>query len=259
MSSSLFIASTGIKAYQGKLDTIANNIANVETAGYKRREAAFSENLAASIDNQPKREMEIGRLSPAGIRVSYGSRVAATPMDLTQGAPKQTEQPFDLMIEGQGYFQVRRSTGTDTEILFTRSGAFQKSPIGTGRYQLVNAQGDVLLGRNGTPVLLDEGTTFNVAADGTITGTNQQIGLVGFTNPQLLKNEGGVYSLVGGNTFLQAGDSYEIKQGYLEGSNVSLNEEMTDMIKAQRGFQANSRALSYADQMMGIANGIIRS
>ncbi|WP_053365291.1 flagellar hook-basal body protein [Bacillus sp. FJAT-27245] len=259
MSSSLFIATTGIKAYQGKLDTIANNIANVESAGYKRREAAFSENLAASIRQQPEAEKEVGRLSPDGLRVSYGSRIAATPLDLTQGAPKQTDQPFDFMIEGEGYFLVRRATGTGTEILYTRNGAFQKSPVGPGRFQLVNAQGDVLLGRNGNPIELNENGTFTVTGDGTIEGTGQQIGLVGFTNAQLLKDEGGVYRLTGGNVFTAPGDSYQIRQGFLESSNVSLNQEMTDMIKAQRGFQANSRALSYADQMMGIANGIMRT
>ncbi|WP_059172691.1 flagellar hook-basal body protein [Bacillus sp. FJAT-27445] len=259
MSSSLFIATSGIKAYQGKLDTIANNISNVDSAGYKRREAAFSENLAASIRQQPEAEKEIGRLSPDGLRVSYGSRIAATPMDLTQGAPKQTDQPFDFMIEGEGFFQVRRTTGTANEILYTRSGAFQKTPVGPGRFQLVNANGDVLLGRNGNPIELNENDTLTVRADGTIEGTGQQIGLVGFSNPQLLKNEGGVYRLTGGNVFLVPGDTYQIRQGFLEGSNVSLNQEMTDMIKAQRGFQANSRALSYADQMMGIANGIMRT
>jgi flagellar basal-body rod protein FlgG len=257
MNTSLFIASSGVRAYQGKLDTIASNISNVETAGFKRREASFSENLTFSIQNQAEAEKEVGRLSPLGIRASYGARIAGTALDLTQGAPKLTGQPFDFMVAGTGYFQVQRTTGDTTEVLYTRGGAFQPTPVGTDRFQLVNAHGDVLLDQNGNPIEWSTDREFVVASDGTISGTNQRIGVVDFTNPQLLKNDGGVFRLTGG-AVTAVTSSYEIKQGYLESSNVDLNQEMTDMIKAQRGYQANARALSYADQMMGIANGIMR-
>lgn len=258
MNTSLFIASSGVRAYQGKLDTIANNISNVESTGFKRREAAFSENLTVSIQNQAEQEKEVGRLSPLGIRTTFGSRMAATPLDLTQGTPKQTDQPFDFMVEGSGYFQVQRTTGTTTEILYTRGGAFQQSPVGGGLFQLVNAHGDVLLDQNRNPIEWSTDNEFVVTSDGTISGTNQQIGLVNFSNPQLLKDDGGVYRLMGGTVTAVTAIS-QIRQGFLESSNVDLNQEMTDMIKAQRGYQANARALSYADQMMGIANGIMRS
>ncbi|WP_462410714.1 flagellar hook-basal body protein [Neobacillus sp. Marseille-QA0830] len=258
MNTSLLIASSGVRAYQGKLDTIANNIANVDTEGFKRREATFSENLTVSIQNQADTQEEVGRKSPLGIRTTFGSRIAATPIEWTQGAPKQTDQPFDFMIEGSGYFQVRRSTDSGTEVLYTRSGAFQQTPIGAGRFQLVNAHGDVLLDQNGNPIEWSNDQKFVVAADGTIEGTNQRIGVVNFTNPQLLKEDGGVYRLSGG-AVTGAGSDVQIRQGYLESSNVDLNQEMTDMVKTQRGYQANARALSYADQMMGIANGIMRS
>ncbi|MEH7273219.1 flagellar hook-basal body protein [Neobacillus vireti] len=256
MNTSLLIASSGVRAYQGKLDTIANNISNVESTGFKRREAAFSENLTVSIQNQIEQQREIGRLSPPGIRTTFGSRIAGTTLELTQGAPKQTDQPFDFMIEGDGFFQVQRTTGTTTEILYTRGGAFQQSPVGGNRFQLVNTHGDVLLDQNGNPIEWSADHEFVVASDGTISGTNQQIGLVDFSNPQLLKDDGGVYRLTGGAVYAVA---TQIRQGFLESSNVNLNQEMTDMIKAQRGYQANARALSYADQMMGIANGIMRT
>ncbi|MEH7009951.1 flagellar hook-basal body protein [Neobacillus niacini] len=256
MNTSLFIASSGVRAYQGKLDTIANNISNVESTGFKRREAAFSENLTVSIQNQTEPQREIGRLSPPGIRTTFGSRIAGTPLDLTQGAPKQTDQPFDFMVEGNGYFQVQRMTGTTSEILYSRGGAFHQTPVAPGRFQLVNAHGDVLLDQNRNPIEWSNDNEFVVASDGTISGTNQRIGLVSFTNPQLLKDDGGVYRLTGGAV---TAATSQIKQGFLESSNVDLNQEMTDMIKAQRGYQANARALSYADQMMGIANGIMRS
>ena len=258
MNTSLFIASSGVRAYQGKLDTIANNISNVESTGYKRREASFSENLTVSIQNQTDLQKEIGRLSPPGVRTTFGSRIAGTQLDVTQGTPKQTDQPFDFMVEGNGYFQVQRRTGTTTEVLYTRDGAFQQTPVGNNRFQLVNAHGDVLLDQNGNPIEWANDKEFVVTSDGSIEGTNQKIGLVDFTNPQLLKDDGGVYRLTGG-AVSAVNSKYQIKQGYLEASNVDLNQEMTDMIKAQRGYQANARALSYADQMMGIANGIMRS
>jgi flagellar basal-body rod protein FlgG len=258
MNTSFYIATNGVRSYQGKLDSIANNIANVDTAAYKRRGAVFAENLTVSIQNQTDEQKEVGRLSPDGIRTTFGSRISSTPLDLTQGAAKQTNNPFDLMIEGNGYFQVQRSTG---EILYTRSGAFQLSVISNDRYQLVNASGDVLLNQNGNPIELTGTNDIQVSSNGTIAGLNTQIGIVQIENPQLLKDEGGVYRLTGGTVTMlnQNPDAgYQIRQGYLEGSNVELNQEMTDMIKAQRGFQANSRALTYADQMMGIANGIFR-
>lgn len=259
MNTSFYIASTGLRAYQGKLDTISGNISNVETVGFKRREASFSENLAISIQNQPDTQREIGRLSPYGIRAAFGARVGLTPMDVTQGASKETNNPYDFMIEGSGFFRVQRTSGNTNEILYTRSGAFQQMPVGADRFQLVNAQGDVLLDQNGNPIEGDRNTEFQVLPDGTIAGSNQRIGVVTIDNPQLLTGDGGVFQLTGGNATVAGNqDTYRIQQGYLENSNVDLNEEMTSMIKAQRGYQASARALSYADQMMGIANGIIR-
>jgi flagellar basal-body rod protein FlgG len=257
MNTSFSIASTGIRAYQGKLDTLANNIANVETSGYKRREAAFSDNLAVSIQNQAEQQKETGRVSPPGIRTTFGSRIASTSMDLSQGAVKETNNPFDLMLSGDGYFQVQRTVGDTIEIMYTRSGAFQQTPVGNGRIQLVSPQGDILLDQNGNPIEMGSGDEFGVLADGSIAGTNQKIAVVTVDNPQLLKNEGGAFLLNGANATL-TNTSFEIKQGFLESSNVDLSQEMTEMLKTQRGYQANARALSYADQMMGIANGIIR-
>jgi flagellar basal-body rod protein FlgG len=253
MNISFNIASSGVRSYQGKLDTIGNNIANVDTAGYKRRAATFSENLTVSIDNQPDPQKEVGRLSPMGIRSTFGSRIAATSIDLTPGGPKQTNNSLDLMVEGNGYFRLQRSTG---ETFYTRSGSFQLSSLGDGRFHLVNSHGDLLLNQNGNPLVVNG--EFQVTENGVISGTNEQIGIVNVQNPQQLKGEGGMYRLLGGNVVMQTPANYQIKQGYLEASNVELNQEMTDMIKAQRGLQANARALSYADQMMGIANNIYR-
>ncbi|MFJ5716448.1 flagellar hook-basal body protein [Neobacillus sp. NPDC093127] len=257
MNTSLYIASTGVRAFQGKMDNIANNIANVDTTGYKRREATFSDNLAVSIQNQTEQQKENGRTSPPGIRTTFGSRIAATTLDATQGTPLETNNPFDFMIVGDGYFQVQRTTGNTTETLYTRNGVFQQMALGNGRVQLVNSQGDILLDQNGKPIELNSGENFQVITDGTIAGSSQKMAIMTIENPQLLTDEGGVSRLIGGTVSLA--NSVNLKQGYLESSNVDLNKEMTDMIKAQRGLQANARALSYADQMLGIANGIMRT
>jgi flagellar basal-body rod protein FlgG len=255
MNSSFYIATTGVRSYQGKLDNIANNIANVDTAGFKRRSATFSENLTVSIQNQKDEQQEIGRLSPNGIRTTFGSRIGATQIDLTAGVPKQTDNPYDLMIEGNGFFQVERATG---EIFYTRSGSFQLSAVGNDRFRIVNSQGDVLLNQNGNPIEFNGTSDLQISNNGTIMGLNSRVGIVQIENPQLMTDEGGVYRLNGATATREPSAQFQIRQGYLEASNVELNQEMTDMIKAQRGLQANSRALSYADQMMGIANGIFR-
>ncbi len=251
------IAAVGLRAYQQKLDSISNNIANVDTTGYKSRDASFSENLATSIMNQPNPQREVGRFTPFGIRTAYGTRIGLTNVDLSQGQPKETGNAYDFMLEGNGFFQVQRGTGNSRQIMYTRDGAFQLSSVGGNTFQLVNGNGDVLLDRNGNPIRLNNTTDFKVLPNGTISGSGQQIGIVQISNPQLLTGEGGVFSLNGNGT-VTLDPNTQVKQGYLEGSNVDINQEMTDLVKIQRGYQANARALSYADQMMGISNSIFR-
>lgn len=260
MNSSLYIATSGLNAYQKKLDTIANNLANSETAGFKRREASFEENLAISIENQKATNREIGRLTPNGIRAGFGVHLNGTQMILDQGMQKATDNPLDLMITGQGFFQVGKLQGGNTETFFTRNGSFQKSPTNNGTYRLVNAEGYFLLDKNNQPIEIANNSDFSVNEAGMLANSTQQIGIVDFVNPQKLVNEGGnVYRFTGAGAEILANTSSTIQQGAIESSNVDMSKEVTDMITTQRGFQFNSRSISFADQMMGIANGIIRS
>lgn len=256
MNTSIYIAGSGLRAYQQKLDTIANNVANANTAGYKAREATFSENLATAINNQPNAAQEKGRLTPNGIRTSFGVHLNSTYLNVGQGSLQQTNDPYNLTIMGDGFFQLGRQNGNGFNIVYSRNGAFQKMPIGENRYQLVNASGDVLLDRNGNPIELADNASFTMQKDSTIVGSNQRIAIVDVQNPQQLRNIGdNVYELENGTVaFIDP----QVQQGYLEMSNVDITKEITDMISAQRGFQFNARALSYADQMMGIANGIMK-
>ncbi|WP_042355985.1 flagellar hook-basal body protein [Bacillus rubiinfantis] len=280
MNTSLYISSGALQAYQQKLDNTASNIANVDTNGYKRKDHSFSELLANQINNQAQAQKEIGRLTPNGIRVGYGVRTGLTQFDASQGAARQTGNPFDLMINGKGYFQVGYPDSGETH--YTRDGSFHLSPNPDqpGSYHLVNANGGYLLDQQGEPIALngEYDVSFdgngqillkNKTGEGTQFVSEQQIGFVDIQNPNLLQ-------AVGNNEFAVAEEALpngenaasvvrlmnpgeaQISSGYLEGSNVDLSKEMTDLMTSQRSYQMNARAVSYADQMTGIANNILK-
>jgi flagellar basal-body rod protein FlgG len=285
LNTSLFISSGALQAYQQKIDTTANNVANVNTTGFKRKDQSFSEILASQINNQGRTNQEIGRLTPNGLRVGYGTRTGLTQLDMEQGQAIQTGNPFDLMISGNGFFQVgypSATAGGANEVRYTRDGNFHVSPDSNkpGSYHLVNANGGFLLDQNGQPIELDGQFEVNIDSTGQIQLKNkngqgaaflsaQQVGIVDIQNPHVLQNAGNnefaidPSALTNGATvanyarMMTLGEA-QISTGYLEGSNVDLSKEMTDLMVAQRGYQLNARAVSYGDQMMGIANNILK-
>lgn len=277
MNTSLYISSGALQAFQQKLDTAANNVANVDTTGYKRRDQSFSEILANQIYNHGRTGNEAGRLTPKGIRVGYGARPGMTQLDVSQGTARQTGNPLDFMIKGKGFFQIGYPNG---DIRYTRDGSFHLSPNpnGSGTYLLANANGGYLLDQDGEPIELDSPSKVSFGGNGQIIYTDdegkqivapQRIALVDIQDSGILKN-------AGGNEFVideavlpngQAAENYinlipegesVISSGYLEGSNVDLSKEMTDLMTTQRSYQMNARAVSYADQMTGIANNILK-
>ncbi|NMD69127.1 flagellar hook-basal body protein [Bacillus sp. DNRA2] len=285
MNTSISIAAGSLRAYQQKLDTISNNVANVNTPGFKRTQQSFSEILANQINNQPGATLEVGRQTPNGVRPSYGVRTGLTQMDTTQGAPMQTDNPFALMINGNGFFQIgvpSQTVGGAMEMRYTRDGNFQLSPNpnSPGTYNLVHPNGGYLLDQNGSPIVLNDQNEVQFQSNGDILLKNknsvsgeslsgQRVGIVDIQNPNLLKNMGGNQYMIdpavlpnGTNpaNFVRTMGANEISvsAGYLEASNVDLATEMTELLLTQRGFQLNARAMSYADQMLGIANGIMK-
>ncbi|MED3624018.1 flagellar hook-basal body protein [Neobacillus thermocopriae] len=280
MNTSLFISSGALQAYQQKIDTSANNVANVYTPGFKRKDQTFSAILASQIHNQQRINEEVGRLTPNGIRVGYGVRAGISQIDMAQGQAMETGNPFDLMIQGKGFFQI--ADPVTGEVRYTRDGSFHLSPHPTqpGIFHLVHGSGGRLLDQNGNPIVLNEQYEIkmdptgriqlkNKNGDGMTTISPQRIGVVDIENPHLLKNMGeNVYAI--DSTVLPNGttpandvrpmqlEEIQLSSGYLEGSNVNLVKEMTDLMAAQRSFQLNARAVSYADQMMGIANNILK-
>jgi len=262
MIRALYTSSTGMQAQQMTLDTIANNLANVNTTGFKGSRVDFQDLLYQTL-RTPGTAGTQGTTVPTGIQVGLGARPAATNRILTQGDFQQTQNPLDLAIEGDGFFQVSRSDGS---IAYTRSGAFKKD--GTGR--VVTSDGFVL---SPNLVIPADARSVTIGSDGTVsittaTGANaQQVGtiqLAQFVNPSGLV-------AIGRNLFTPTAASGTpivgtaginglgtLSQGFLEMSNVKVVDEMVAMITSQRAYEANSKAIQTADEMLTIANNIRR-
>ena len=262
MNSALWVSKTGLAAQDTAMATVANNLANVNTNGFKSDRAVF-EDLFYSIEKQPGAQADEINTVPSGIQLGSGVRVAGTQKVFTEGSIQTTGQPMDLAIVGRGFFQVEAPNG---DILYTENGQFQLNAEGV----MVNAQGLPL-----TPAIeVPQGSTgFTVGADGIVTAVLPgdtlpselgQITLVNFTNP------GGLEAL-GGNLYRESvasGEAVEgvpgeeglgqLKQGVLEGSNVQVVEEMVRMILAQRAYEINSKAIQTADDMLGVLNNLKR-
>ena len=263
MFRSLYTAASGMQAQQFNLDTVANNLANASTAGFRRRRLQFQDLIYQNMV-MPGTAATQQTTVAAGLQIGLGTRSSASEIIQLQGDLSATGNPLDLTVEGQGFFQVTLPTG---ETAFTRSGAFH-----------MDAQGNVVTA-DGNPiepsVTIPQGvTSITVGADGTVSVTQpgqtaaQQVGNIQLA---LFANPGGLNS-VGKNLFLAttaSGDPVlgtpggseglgQIEQGYLEQSNVSVVDEFIQMIVAQRSYEANSRVVQAADQMFQLVNNLGR-
>lgn len=268
----MYTASQGLRALQSKIDTIANNVANVNTVGYKSKEAVFGELLYQQLNNQPPGETagENGRITEEMIRRGQGTFLAATPTQFSQGVQQDTGVATDLMINGRGFFRIA-SQNDPGNYLYTRNGAFHLSPIDDMNY-LVTANGEFVLNGDNEPIAFEAGSSFTVLEDGTIIektvdGEENNIGRIGiftFPNEEMLVTDGN------GNWMLNpqadpnmneptlAETGYTVIQGALESSNVDLSKQMTDLISTQRMLSMVSRALTINDEMVGLANNLVR-
>ncbi|MBU2704571.1 flagellar basal-body rod protein FlgG [Zooshikella marina] len=254
MHPGLWVGKTGMSAQDHQLTVIANNLANVATVGFKRDRAEF-EDLFYQIKRQPGGQATQDNVLPSGLQLGTGVRVHSTQKVFTTTGFQTTEQPLDVAINGRGFFQILLPDGS---ISYTRNGEFH-----------LNADGDVVNG-NGLPLepainVPQDATSITIGEDGTVSVTiagqadpqqQGQITLVDFINPPGLQ-------AIGGNLFLATGASGDpvegnagedglgfIKQHTLESSNVSIVEEMVNMITTQRAYEMNSKVISTADQML---------
>jgi flagellar basal-body rod protein FlgG len=239
MLEGLYTAAAGMAAQQQRMDALSNDVANVNTSGYKRVRIGFRD-LVYQADG------------PSGVRTGSGAAATQIGRGQEQGAFQQTGEAFDLAIGGEGYFQVRRAnTG---EIALTRNGSFRLDANG----QLVTAEGDRLV----PPIQLPRGIdpkTVNIGSDGTLSAAGRRIGqiqLVTVPAPNGLAAAGsGYFTVTAASGGVRRADG-EIQQGMLEASNVDLADAMVDMMDAQRSYSMASKAIHMQDQMMEIANGV---
>jgi len=252
MNLSLYSAATGMEAQQLNLNTIANNLANVNTPGFKRSKIEFQDLLYQKPTRAAGTDSGGGNIVPSGAEVGNGTRVAATSKVFTQGQLTNTGEKLDLAIQGDGFFEVQRPDGT---IAYTRDGSFK-----------LNAQGQVVT-TDGLPVLsgfqsIPAGSEVSVAENGQVTVTSSsgstsfRLTLTRFANPTGLRSLGGnLYEETAASGTPEVGQPSEnsygsIMQGYIEGSNVNIVEEMVALIIAQRAYEINSKSIQTSDEML---------
>jgi flagellar basal-body rod protein FlgG len=262
MIRALYSASSGMQAQQLNLDVVANNLANVNTAGFKKTRTDF-EDLLYQTYRAPGAAGAAGSTIPSGIQVGSGTRPVATQRIFSQGDFQQTENPLDLVIEGDGFFQITRPDGSTA---YTRAGAFKKD--GTGR--VVTSEGYVLQPNLVVPA---DAKGLTIGSDGTVSvfvaGQTQaqqlgQIQLAQFVNPAGLLSIGRnlfTPTSASGNAVVGTAGTQglgTIAQGFLELSNVKVVDEMVAMITSQRAYEASSRAIQTADEMLAMSNNMRR-
>ena len=263
MIRALYSAASGMTAQQLNVDNIAHNLANASTAGYKMRRAQFQDLLYQSIV-QPGSSAGQQTVVPTGLQVGLGTRAASNEIIFTQGNFEATENPLDLVIQGRGFFKVRRPSG---ELAYTRAGAFHLDRDGN----IVTSDGDPIEPQITIP---PDAQSISVATDGTVSFTQQgqsaaQLG--GQIQIAIFQNPAGLNS-IGRNLYLQTDASGDptigspggqegmgtLLQGYTEQSNVSVVEEFVNLIVSQRAYEANSKVVKAADDMYQQVNNIPR-
>ncbi|MQN01881.1 MAG: flagellar hook-basal body complex protein [Lachnospiraceae bacterium] len=273
MMRSLWTAATGMKSQQTAVDTIANNLANVNTVGFKQKNTEFKSLLYQNI--QTRTTSANGQTKPTQAQVGLGTRVAATNTSFATGIQQSSDNPAACFIAGNGFFSVE---GVDGNTYYTRDGDFNWTIDNDGRRILTNNQGLRILDSRGRRITLPDGVSVDkvsidtdgnigyIDANGAWHLTGQRIGLFQFSNMDGLDEAGGnLYraTAASGAAINEATTNLnivksQIKQGYIEGSNVSMADQMVDLIIAQRAYEMNSKAITTSDSMLETANNLRR-
>ena len=263
MMRALYSAASGMSAQQTNVDNIAHNLANANTVGFKARRAQFQDLLYQSLV-QPGAAAGAQTVVPSGLQIGLGVRAASNEIVFSQGNFSATSNPLDMVIQGKGFFQVRRASG---ELGYTRAGEFHLDRDGN----IVTSDGETLEPQITIPA---DAQSINIAQDGTVSFTQPgqtaaqnggQIQLANFQNPAGLNS-------IGRNLFTPTTASGDptvgnpggqeglgsLLQGYVEQSNVSVVDEFVNLITSQRAYEANSRVVRAADEMYQQVNNLTR-
>jgi flagellar basal-body rod protein FlgG len=273
MNNSMIGAMVSMAGVQQRLDLIADNIANINTTGYKSKQGSF-EDVLANVQQQPSTYLQNGRAMPLGYNLGYGVKIASIMKNMEQGPLKETGLPTDLAIQGNAMFEVQGNG----QKAWTRDGSFHfvPDPNDSAAMMLTTAEGYSVLDNNDVPVTAPAGSKVAINSDGELliraNGTGeptvgQRIKLMDVQRPEgLEQRDDNLFVLANGateaNVFGAAGvagavpTDVSVRSGYLEQSNVDLASEMTDMMQVQRMYQMAARALTSSDTMMNLANNL---
>ncbi len=264
MMKGLFTAASGMKVQQVNVDVIANNLANVNTAGYKRTQADFQDLLYVVLKEPGAQSGAGGFTTPSGVQIGSGAELVSTTKVFTPGVLEQTERALDVAILGDGFFEVDLPNGQKG---YTRDGGLRVDGAG----DLVTAQGNKI----SPPINIEDAADKNItiAPDGTITVKNTESGvtttlgtlqIARFANPAGLRSGGGNLMFAtassGEPTLANPGQSGTgtLGQSMLERSNVNVVNELVNLITAQRAYEMNSRAIKAGDEMLSEASNLVR-
>lgn len=281
MNRGMMTSAVSMNAIQKAMDTVSNNLSNMDTTGFKQRDAVFSSLLEQNYTNQPDATLSLNRDTPLGLRQGTGSRVASTNMDNSEGTLQQTGRSLDVALtQPDQFFTVQTATNNGSmETRYTRDGAFYVQPNATNLnlMNLVTQDGSFVLDQNGKAIQIPAGanvTKIQIDQTGTVqetlnNGTTQsygKLGVVSISKPQLLTSAGDTaYTLPNlttlnvpsGNVWSRvAPQNVHLQTASLEGSNVSLTDGMTQLTELQRSYQLNARAVQVSDEMMNLINNI---
>ncbi|OBR63580.1 flagellar hook-basal body protein [Paenibacillus oryzae] len=277
MNASMINAMVSMNALQQKLDVMADNIANVNTVGYKKKEVTF-EDLLTNLKNQPETFNQPGRRTALDFNQGWGTKLSVIQPNLSQGPLKGTENLTDIAIEGSAVFEVTIDDANTRA--YTRNGAFQLTMAANGDTILATENGYPVVANvpdaNGNLVegniVVPRGYSLRVNADGTVLGVSSNNTIELGSIKLLQVSRPAALTAVSDNLFIIADgvnpddivqevtpdpdNRIALRQGFLEQSNVQLSDEITELINVQRAYQLAARALSSSDTMMGIANSI---
>ncbi|HJV17348.1 MAG TPA: flagellar hook-basal body protein [Bacillales bacterium] len=274
MNSTMITATNTLSQLQKQMDIISNNLANLDTTGYKSKQATFTDLLFNQINNQPNANNEIGRLTPMGIRQGVGAKLGQIQINMEQGIIKPTGRELDTALQKEGqYYKVLVQKDNTSTMQYTRNGALYLTPVAQNEVMLITSDGYPVLDENNQQITFSgDASKFTIDPNGRLdvtmtngTRSSFNLGVIQVNKPQFLEQKGGNLvglpdNVPGVDVFTdltgQERQQISIGQRMLEQSNVDMSKEMTNLINVQRAYQFQARSVTMADQMMGLINGI---